>query len=276
MGINSWFVACFRFIQSKTNVSQNRIIMALKALCVVLCILPGCYAYFNNTCLLKDLNKEFRKSKTFDCAEFVIKSTDEIWNAPFLVESTIKALRKYMTMNWQSVTIFGEYLEGFDSLVNLVVSTRKAFPDLKLHMTDCFCYGNDEDGYKATMPLIHSATHMGHHPKLGAPTGKKVTWAGIPNSFVKKVDGSWRYTAEWNIPDAWSLYTQIGRSPPHPQESPLVIADCEQIFDWKTGYLNEKLIPKHPLKPMKNHPRNIKLKRPSEEHIFVEETVIVL
>ena len=28
------------------------------------------------------------------------------------------------------------------------------------------------------MPVIHVATHLGYHPVLGAPTGKKVTYAG--------------------------------------------------------------------------------------------------
>ena len=35
---------------------------------------------FNNSCLLKDLNKQNIPSKSFDCPAFVLKSTDEIWN----------------------------------------------------------------------------------------------------------------------------------------------------------------------------------------------------
>ena len=35
---------------------------------------------FNNSCLLKDLNKQNIPSKSFDCPAFVLKSTDEIWH----------------------------------------------------------------------------------------------------------------------------------------------------------------------------------------------------
>merc|ERR1739838_934933 len=59
----------------------------------------------------------------------------------------------------------------------------------------------------------------------------------------KNIDGQWKYTAEWNLPDDWSLYAQIGVYPPHPPKNPQPISDCDQIFDWKTGYLNPKLKP---------------------------------
>lgn len=60
--------------------------------------------------------------------------------------------------------------------------------------------GNDIDGYKTTMPVIHTATHLGWHPVFGPPTGKKLRWSGIPNCFIKKFDGQWKFTAEWNLP----------------------------------------------------------------------------
>ena len=47
------------------------------------------------------------------------------------------------------------------------------------------------------------------------------------------------------IPDAWSLYAQIGKFPPHPPSNPQPISDCEQIFDWDTGRLNPKLKPEN-------------------------------
>ena len=60
--------------------------------------------------------------------------------------------------------------------------------------------GNDIDGYKTTMPVIHTATHLGWHPIFGPPTGKRLRWSGIPNCFIKNIDGQWKYTAEWNLP----------------------------------------------------------------------------
>ena len=35
-----------------------------------------------------------------------------------------------------------------------VWTTKRAFPDLKIHITDSFCVGNDVDGYKTTMPDV--------------------------------------------------------------------------------------------------------------------------
>ena len=69
-------------------------------------------------------------------------------------------------------------------------------------------------------------------------------FSGIPNTFIKNFSDGWKYTAEWNIFDAWSLYDQIGKFPPHTKKSHLVVDKCQQIFDWNTGRLNTKLIPK--------------------------------
>ena len=79
-----------------------------------------------------------------------------------------------------------------ENLTSLVLNTLTAFPDLKLHIVDTFCQGNDIDGYKTTMPVIHTATHLGHHPVFGEPTGKMLTWYGVPNSFIKNVKGDWK------------------------------------------------------------------------------------
>jgi len=199
---------------------------------------------FDNSCLYKRNILNRYGPKKFNCPKFVIDSTDEIWNSNRTESYVYEKLEKYMPEDWQSVTNFGEYIQGMDKLKTLVMQTFKAFPDIKLHMVDTFCEGNDNDGYKTTMPVIHTATHLGWHPIFGKPTGRKLVWSGIPNCFIKNIGGQWKYTAEWNLPDVWSLYTQLGVNPPHPHDNPQPIDDCEQIFDWKTGYLNPKLIPK--------------------------------
>lgn len=51
-----------------------------------------------------------------------------------------------MAEDWESVTVYGQYLKGFEKVKDLVLETRRAFPDLKLYITDCFCQGNDIDG----------------------------------------------------------------------------------------------------------------------------------
>merc|ERR1711872_706622 len=98
----------------------------------------------------------------------------------------------------------GEYLRGYEKLEPLVLDTMIAFPDIKLHIVDTFCEGNDIDGYKTTMPVIHTATHLGWH--------------------------------------SVSLYSQLGVSPPEEKWS-MPTDDCNQLFDWDTGYINPKLVP---------------------------------
>ena len=66
---------------------------------------------------------------------------------------------------------------------------------------------------------------------------------GIPNSFIKPTADGWKYTAEWNIADVWSLYKQLGVDPPHPKRNLQPTDNCQQIFDWDTGYLNPDLMP---------------------------------
>ena len=42
------------------------------------------------------------------------------------------------------------------------------------------------------MPVIHTATHTGYHPVFGEPTGRSLTWYGVPNCFIKNFDGQWK------------------------------------------------------------------------------------
>ena len=101
-------------------------------------------------------------------------------------------LRQYMVDDWESISVMGEYVRGMDELIRLVNITLMAFPDIQLHIVDTFCEGNDIDGYKTTMPVIHTATHLGYHPVFGSPTGKTLTWYGVPNCFIKNFDGQWK------------------------------------------------------------------------------------
>ena len=97
-----------------------------------------------------------------------------------------------MADDWESITSMGEYLQGMDEVIHLVNITLTAFPDIKLHIVDTFCDGNDVDGYKTSMPVLHTGTHTGYHPVFGEPTGKTLTWYGVPNTFIKKIKGEWK------------------------------------------------------------------------------------
>ena len=61
-----------------------------------------------------------------------------------------------MVEDWESITFMGEYIKGMENLTALVLNTLNAFPDIKLHIVDTFCEGNDIDGYKTTMPVIQN------------------------------------------------------------------------------------------------------------------------
>jgi len=197
---------------------------------------------YNNSCLWRDAGLNRDGAKNFDCERFVIDSTDQLWNM-YRDPAKIKSyLHKYMVDDWESITFMGEYIHGMENLTSLVLNTLTAFPDIKLHIVDTFCTGNDIDGYKTTMPVIHTATHLGPHPVFGKPTGKKLTWYGLPNSFIKNIDGHWKYISEINIPDSLSLFSQLGVDPPR-QTWNIPTKDCQQLFDWETGHINSDLRP---------------------------------
>ena len=53
---------------------------------------------------------------------------------------------------------------------------------------------------------------------------------------------TYRYTAEINMPDGLSLYSQLDVNPP--QETwAMPTADCQLLFDLNTGHINKNLIP---------------------------------
>jgi len=214
---------------------------------------------FNNTCLWQDNKLNLDDGpKNFDCERFVIDSTDQLWNM-YRDPATIKSyLHKYMVEDWESITYMGEYVKGMENLTSLVLNTLTTFPDIKLHIIDTFCKGNDIDGYKTTMPVIHTATHLGHHPVFGEPTGKKLTWYGVPNCFIKNVNGDWKYISEINIPDSLSLFSQLGMDPPLDRWN-VPTKDCHQLFDWNTGHINPDL------RPRKRHTEEEKAQTSSPE-----------
>merc|ERR1711973_1079981 len=208
-----------------------------------------------NSCLWKKPGLNRDGPQEFDCPRFVIESTDQIWNMYRDPEIVKTYLRKYMVDDWESISSMGEYIRGYNKLEYLTLTTMTAFPDIKLHILDTFCEGNDIDGYKTTMPVIHTATHTGWHPVYGEPTGKTLTWFGIPNCFIKNIDGQWKYVSEVNMPDSLYLFQQIGVRP-SPPSFDLRLSDCDQLFDWDTGYINPKLVPQH-VRDAKINPKHI-------------------
>merc|ERR1711972_1120723 len=164
---------------------------------------------YNNTCMWQKEGLNRDGPREFDCPRFVIESTDQIWNMYRDPELIKFYLRKYMVDDWESISPMGEYLRGYEKLEPLVLDTMIAFPDIKLHIVDTFCEGNDIDGYKTTMPVIHTATHLGWHSVFGEPTNKTLTCTEFPtaSSRTSMDNGStpqrstclthWPSTASW-------------------------------------------------------------------------------
>ena len=48
-----------------------------------------------------------------------------------------------MAEDWESISVLGEYVRGLEAVLELVNITLTAFPDLKLHIVDSFCEGED-------------------------------------------------------------------------------------------------------------------------------------
>jgi len=177
--------------------------------------------------------------KTFDCRRFVIESTDATWHAKTWAE-TEEAIHKYFAEDWQSVRAFGEIIDGREGLKSFMKDWLKGFPDVFIYVSDLFCEGNDIVGYKTTMPYVLTATNTG--PSVyGAATGRRVQYHGLANCYIKKIDGRWQYTNEWDVPDMWSFLTQLNvsiDSLQHPEQDLMTVDECKPLFEWGSGNMN--------------------------------------
>jgi len=192
----------------------------------------------NNTCM-DAVSKPPPGPKTFDCPGFVIESTDVTWHQRDW-NTTSMAIDKYFAPHWQSVRAFGTIIDGRTGLREFMKEWLTGFPDVFIQMSDLFCEGNDDVGYKTTMPYVLTATNTG--PSIYGPaTGKKVKYHGIANCYIKKIDGQWKYTTEWDVPDMWSFLVAMDLDIdklPHPATDLMTIDDCKPLFEWETGLMN--------------------------------------
>lgn len=192
----------------------------------------------NNDCAGK-ISKPPPGPRTLDCPRFVIESTDQTWHTRSW-EITEAAINKYFAPNWQSVRAFGTILDGREGLRAFMKDWLVGFPDVFIYVSDVFCEGNDEVGYKTTMPYVLTATNTGAS-SFGPATGKKIKYHGIANCFILKIDGQWQYTTEWDVPDMWSFLNALNKSSiefPHPKVDMMTIDECKPLFEWGTGKMN--------------------------------------
>lgn len=184
----------------------------------------------NNSCLIPNLAPP-AGPQTFNACEFVIKSTDEVWNKRGDVDA---AIEKYFVDDYYNAGSWGRRGIGKDALKQAVYGEMRAFPDITIHITDCSCVGNDIDGYKCMMPDILEGTNTG--PSVWGPaTGRYARWTGLVESFVKRnqATGQWQYVAEWGVHDEWALIAQLGldfSKVPHPPANTEPFHDCTPLL----------------------------------------------
>jgi hypothetical protein len=185
---------------------------------------------FNNSCLIKNLAIPDGPTN-FDACSFVITSTDEVWNTRGNVDA---AIDKYFTNDYLDAGSWGKRVVGKKDLRDLILAQMRAFPDIKIHITDCLCKGNDNDGYKCAMSDVLTGTNSGPSG-YGPATGNYAKWTGLVESLVKynPAVGQWQYYAEWGVHDEWSLIQQLGLDfarVPHPNNNDEPLHDCNPLL----------------------------------------------
>jgi len=183
----------------------------------------------NNSCLIPNI--QFPPGpQTFDACSFVIQSTDAIWNLRGDVEG---AIDKYFHKDYVDAGSWGQRVIGKKALKNVIFAQMRAFPDIRIHITDCMCKGNDINGYKCAMPDVLTGTNLGPSA-YGPATGRYARWTGMVQSLVQKdpASGQWQYVAEWGVHDEWALVQQLGLDfarVPHPWRNAEPLHDCEPL-----------------------------------------------
>merc|ERR1711871_1411110 len=212
-------MGCHKSRQNIQSLRSMRLAVAASVLCVFA-------AAFDNSCLLQhNLSPPTKDAPTTflsECAKWVIETTDLVWNTKPHVNAT---LEKYFHKDFQSHTSFGRVYQGLDTLKEVVASTQRAFPDLKIHISDSYCVGNDIDGYKTIMPDVLTGTNAGPS-SYGPATHRRVTYSGLAITYVQRVDNEWKYVAEWVLHDELSLVSQLGLQPAIPNTTSSPNRNC--------------------------------------------------
>eukprot|EP00947_MAST-08B_sp_MAST-8B-sp1_P000587 g587.t1 len=188
--------------------------------------------HYNNSCLADDaqLSPPTKNAPTTflaDCPSWVVRTTDQTWHAS-LAESDA-AVDTFFSENFTSTTD-GGVMVGREALRAAIKSKRAAFPDLRIHITDAVCHGNDIDGYKTIMPDVVTGTNGGSWPQMGIdqPTNRSTRVSGLFMTLVQRAPGNnkgWQYVAEWGLHDGQKLALQLGiRARPTPDPA---IHDCK-------------------------------------------------
>ena len=162
---------------------------------------------FNNSCLIDEFAPRSAGADAFDPCRFIVETTDEVWNTR---KNVTEALHAYFVDDYIITSTSGTLARGMRELEKLVADSMRAFPDIKIQILDCFCVGDEDSGFKCSMPDLLSGTNLGVS-RWGPATGRKVEYRGLVNSIIAKDGkGVWKYVEEFAVHDEWNLMTQLG------------------------------------------------------------------
>ncbi|CAD7932523.1 unnamed protein product [Amoebophrya sp. A120] len=122
-------------------------------------------------------------------------------------------LAEFFYVDWTSHSSFGQVTSGLVNLKKLVVMTKRSFTnaDMKIHISDAACTGNDVDGYKTMMPDV----------VVGGIGGRGRTTAGGRGSKVHRDEST---TTMSVVPLEQQYFpgtrTVMVKGPPEEQTSP--------------------------------------------------------
>ena len=129
----------------------------------------------------------------------VRRAFDEIAQGELAVADEIIAtgfVRHDLGGNFPDVT-------GPEGVKRLISGLRAAFPDIQTTVEDVISGGD-----RVVVRFTAQATHEGQFQGI-APTGKRVSWAGI--NVYRVANGQIQET--WQLADTWGLMRQLGAVP---------------------------------------------------------------
>jgi len=147
------------------------------------------------------------------CASFVVNATDGVWHPSRTDDEVEEAFWRDYAPSFRSHNSKGIIRAGLSKAIAATFATRQAFPDLRVHVANVVCDGNDQDGYKSSATKVFLGTNGGDSPTYGRATNRAVSYASITNSLIVRdpATGDFRFKAEWDLRDELYLLEQLGK-----------------------------------------------------------------
>uniref|UniRef100_A0A7S3NJW7 Uncharacterized protein n=1 Tax=Aureoumbra lagunensis TaxID=44058 RepID=A0A7S3NJW7_9STRA len=211
-----------------------------------------------------------------ECAQWIINTTDLVWRPSQSERQVVDAIERYYFVDFESRS-GGTVTRGMEARKAQVLALRRAFSNLQIRIDDVFCFGNDIDGYKASVTEVHLGTNDG--PSIyGKATHHSVAYSGIVNMFIHKdpTDSNrLKYKTQNMLHDDLSLLIQLGHS--LPSSSTIVEAPSRcTVFgpmNWCSSSSSSSTTTSgdSSWRPTSSHSGNISTKNSSDIHFYDDD-----